>query len=398
MGCFRTGVNLFGDGGKVQDELHPQGTGKRMDLWPWWQNRIARVVPVYYLSSLPGIPLSALGFGQMWFTPFQAVSTLVSNATLSTTLFSFYLGSPLNGPAWTVCTLAVFWLLFPAMLSRAQRMPSAALLSSITFWFWAQCVIGIGLFAAMLLWGAVLPFQVATMHPLSRMPLFWMGVAAGVLRTRASDDGALEWFSSPFTQCSACARCHNQVPQTEVIAGPKAWAEVNWRHSSIIAGVLGACVVLEIAGVQMLAALWAQMFLTLNMLIVIVALTMDGGGSVWTRMLRHPWALALGEVSLSLYLVHFPLIDAFALALHGPVERPEGWAIDTCATRVGASSGAAWQACEDSRAAYFKERRLLPVWGIPIVALASAIATIVVYKYVEVPARTACRAKRVKAA
>lgn len=396
--CLRTGVNLFGDSGVQEGELHPVGTGSRLELWSWWQNRLARILPVYYLTSLPGIPLSALGFGQMGFTPGAIVTTLLGNTFLATTVSFFYLGFPLNGPAWTLSTLAVFWAFFPAMVSRAQRMPSPALLSSIVWWFWIQALLAFCVFFAAVVGGVVLPFQVATMHPIVRLPLFWMGVAAGALRTRATPEGGLPWFRSAHTHCSWCTLLWPEATNPITVTGPAAWEAVLNSHSAIFAGMLVSCALLEVAGVQLLGALWGQLLLALTALVILMALTLDGGRSVWSKILRHPISQWLGWLSFSLYLVHFPVIDAAALWLRGPVQRPSGWGEATCATEVGEASGSAWQACEDERAAYFQDVRSLPLWILPAVTVVSFLAAVGMAQFVEGPCRDACRAPRAPSA
>ncbi len=87
--------------------------------------------------------------------------------------------------AWFVSTIAFWWLLFPAILPRVQRLSDTVLVRGITYCFHLQSVLLLSLFWNLLtpigFWGALI---ISTMHPMTRLPVFLMGVLAGELAVR----------------------------------------------------------------------------------------------------------------------------------------------------------------------------------------------------------------------
>lgn len=167
------------------------GNGKDVSTFDWWRFmylRLVRVLPVYVIANALCYPAFFQGFGA--FDPKD--TSLLINTTLTTfipvaTWLGGFLGMPFDGPAWTVCTLIGMWLFFPSVLRWLANKSDHALLQWIRYFYWIQMIVLIVVFVVLLIvlggnfWPA---FICSTMHPLSRLPVFAMGVAAGILTLR----------------------------------------------------------------------------------------------------------------------------------------------------------------------------------------------------------------------
>jgi len=164
----------------------------------FYQNRFARIGPIYYLANflsylLGDTPTHLLLLinnvlkpvdlgGNFWF---RAILTLT--ATNSWTFLSLGHPSlmPFNTQSWTVTTLSFFYLVFPFLLPSLQSLSTSRLCSLIVFLHHLQslpCLLSIYLSTTPtdLTWST-------TAHPVSRLPVFLMGISAGILRLRGKE-------------------------------------------------------------------------------------------------------------------------------------------------------------------------------------------------------------------
>jgi len=144
-------------------------------------------MPVYWLSILVSIVLWLLNLGDFPFALRTFLPSLATSVLPLTTLFSFLTGSHLaaiNPVGWFVTTMAFFWIFFPRWLPNMQRLSDRALVNVITWGFWLQLLLIQGIYSLMPFVTSIRPFGTATTNPLSRFPLFLMGMAAGVLALR----------------------------------------------------------------------------------------------------------------------------------------------------------------------------------------------------------------------
>jgi peptidoglycan/LPS O-acetylase OafA/YrhL len=117
------------------------------------------------------------------------VTSLRTSLTLSLTNSWFIHGSgltwsPYNFPSWTVTTLTFFYLVFPLLLPAMQRLTTSQL-ASLTVWLhYVQFLPAFCLSAS----SSEQMMKVTTAHPIFRLPVFMMGVAAGLVRLRQEDD------------------------------------------------------------------------------------------------------------------------------------------------------------------------------------------------------------------
>jgi hypothetical protein len=142
---------------------------------------------VYYLCSLAAIPLWVYGFEQPIVLS-SFIPTFVFSFIPLSTLFTWVYWVPvmdLVGPAWFVCTIVVFWIFFPWFLVHAQKLTDQRLVAGIATCFSVQFIVLHVVFNVMAPFLGFWPaFATATMNPISRFPVFLMGVYAGVLASR----------------------------------------------------------------------------------------------------------------------------------------------------------------------------------------------------------------------
>ena len=123
----------------------------KMTYWTFLRNRLVRVAPVYYLMSAVAVPFWLLRFGDADPRNTEAlVGSVVTTATFSSTMFLFCLGSPLDGPAWTVQTFLWLWMFFPEFMKRTRRLTTLALSNLIVYLYWIQFLACFLVFAAFL--------------------------------------------------------------------------------------------------------------------------------------------------------------------------------------------------------------------------------------------------------
>ena len=116
--------------------------------WRFYQNRFARVMPVYYFCTLLAVPQWIFNFTgwDFAFNMFVFITSLIVTIIPLSTLLSplIIMGLavvPINTPSWTICTLIVMWLFFPCCLIRAQRWTDQQLIHQIFWMFFLQFVL-----------------------------------------------------------------------------------------------------------------------------------------------------------------------------------------------------------------------------------------------------------------
>ncbi|CAM9796695.1 unnamed protein product [Phaeothamnion confervicola] len=420
---------------------------KSFDWRRFYRNRLARVGPVYYLLNLAAIPFWFAGFGGVAPDNYSGITSVTIVSLIPTsTVFSFALGSNLDGPAWTVVTLLWLWAYFPRWLPAAQRMTDDQLLRSIIRCYnvqmWLVLVFFYTLFPFVGFWIA---FSTATMNPFVRFPVFLMGVYAGILCAR-HQGGAIPWtkvYCGLFPACPKDAAVQAEalaaaVPTTTTLAGDSSassvgasitsssaqaltsdvvetvadataaaaasvlvlpeseqskWAALTERRSIHLLALtlfVGVCASAAMyAGVNILGGVWLQAIVPFAQLEVVVGLTRDGGASRAAKVLLRPHARWLGKVGMSIYLVHLVLMPYLTWALYGgKLSWPEEFDCD--GLESDGASVAVVDACNDE-VDDWDEARLLPIWGIPVVAVASVGAAAAIFYGFEEPARKMLR-------
>ena len=369
---------------------------KRLTFWSFMNNRLVRVLPVYYLGSLIAIPAWFLGFGdQDPSDVFAMAGVYGTTATLTSTMFLFCLGSPLDGPSWTVQTFVWLWCTFPRFMQRARTMSSADLSKWISNLYWLQLVILLASFLGLYLLtplGFWPSFCFATMHPLSRLPLFLMGIYAGELRVRSGSLSLLSvwpravacFFPTPLCACS----CSLQSAKDGNGDGEvDAWTTRAFNRSL---GLFAATLIVaggnSLAGTNIVGAVWFQAIVPFCQLEIVLALTLQSTSSLLHRALAAPLARFLGKISMTIYLIHYSVIFYVEWGAYG--FRSVVWPANAKRTAQNAKvSGPT----DDSVYVEWEDARQLQLWAIPlVVGITIPIAAAVFYIFEE-PVRTVFR-------
>ena len=372
-------------------------------FWSFYNNRLARVVPMYYLMNLVfALPLWVVGYGDSPIS--DSGGAIGTTLTFSSTLFFFFLGGALDGPAWTVQSFLWLWLTFPWTMRWARGLSSEDLGQWLVHLYNIQLGVLLILFFSLVgvvgFWPA---FCAATMHPVSRWPLFAMGVVAGELLHRTTVDhpqrlpnlGSVwprSWCGHPCRKNGCCGgasggcRCSQccsgagagAPPPLQVISDPqasRAEQQEYWtaKAYSVAGGLTGTTLFISFVdrlarspvdgSGGILGAVWFQALVPFAQLELIVALTQMNPDTALYRALTTPLALFLGEISMSVYLTHFPVIWLVCLGNNNFAARE--WP-----TTTPTADDPLWVA--------WYVQKLLPLWGIPlVVAITIPLATAV---------------------
>jgi len=357
----------------------------------FYQRRIARTLPLYYLTNLLCVPLVYLGHSSIQKGTSGEIIAYVLTAFVSTT----WLGLPivLNGPSWFVSTIWFFYWIFPSLLPRLQRLTNSQKQKWIRRCYWIQMGIAVLLH---LVWTLAIPdidgmsgigFYFATFWPPSRLPVFVMGVLAGLLRK----DGI------PVIESQSTRTAEQWALQSDLSA------------LSMLALLIGVTVLHNWPFESVLAepGFWLQLVLPWWMLQMISALTFDEGKSRAYRLLSGKMAIELGRISYALYLIHEPLRQFLCWFINGTVTVPHCDSLDVVHTGCRSQMfGCDWydfgrntnskdtgNPC-DMEWMEFEASQQLPVWLMPILWAFSLLFARVLNRLIEEPTRKWLRPRK----
>jgi peptidoglycan/LPS O-acetylase OafA/YrhL len=317
----------------------------RFEVKHFYRNRFARIAPVYYVVMLIALPLAV--FGRGWVSPSDIGWVFMTN------LFAVQMWSslpPLSfaGPAWTVSTLAFFYLVFPWLLRWHQNQTDRDLNRWIKILAVVQAVVFFALSFAIDLVDSWWAFWASHAWPISRLPVFDMGLVAGLLmlrQDRPDRDTTVSVMGVSIDQ-------------------KKRWARrVDWHAGTFVFFVIGLSALQVAVGIDLLGSWWMQGVFPYAILVIIVGLSMTSRETIsyTQRLLNRPTLLFLGRISLALYLVHEPIIQYVA------------WA---------ARPAQAWSFTMP-----------MPLWGIAIVLPLSLVLATLLERTIETPARNFIRVR-----
>lgn len=365
----------------------------------WWRdflyNRVVRTTPVYWICLVLAIPLTAAGFGMIDPTDFAlfAKSLVTSSIPVSTWGFG---GRPLNAPGWTMATLWFFWVLFPTILGYLKKFEDRQLLRVIQISFLLQ----MGLFFVFYTLGMQhLPsihkaFTVATIMPYSRIFVFIMGVAAGILCRRYKDKPSetLPWFQTSGN--------FFPVDWINPLGPPLQGDKVNFTGNAVMQSVSILILTLIFSvwntfSPTLNANAWFQIFNIWAQLDIMICLVQSRGTTSCSHVLRHPVVLWLGDLSMSIYLVHWPIIYTLTWLAHGSSLPWPAWKsvadMIICAVEDASFDNV------PAEVAVFLHNRKMPEWGLLVVPVVSIFCAWILFQYVEEPVRKAWKSKGKKA-
>lgn len=391
-----------GNDAAMEEEKNNQTTPQLSPIGKYFYNRIIRVIPVYFICTCEAIPPTLYGYGNL--DPkdsFSMISSFVQSFIPTSTWTLFLAGIPLDGPGWTIATLYFFWLCFPWLLKHYMQKSDDELLTSIVRCFFTQLLIIVILFPLLLIIGyESLAFWVPTAFPPCRLPVFIMGMNAGLLCVRHAGSEKIPWFSQSGTfipwhfwywgGCTCCSGGHKPVNAVDAEAGSthcpspivQISYDVNFNQTCFQQAIKLLCITLlwtiltaTIGDISSNA--WFQGLNVFAQLDLIVGLARVGGRSLCSKVLRHPVVLWYGELSMALYLVHEPLIYYFCWFQNGL--RTLNWpANQTCDTNDSQ--------CQDELNHFTHLRRMEP-WGIAIILPIATVLACLLYYGVEEPIR-----------
>jgi len=263
-------------------------------------------------------------------------------------------------------------------------------------------------------WGLLLvffegqAFWAATAWPVSRLPVFIMGMLAGIqeLRYREDPDGFLDpnvnqiflhdWI--PWGFCWTKKQLENAKPTKER-------TERIWRRRvDLNTFLITFLIVLTIAGE--VPGFWTnklntfgQVMLVHMMLMVIAGLARDGGRSFLGRLCRSTIVQFLGTISMTLYLLHLDFPRYFLIGINGLYpEEANGTCIEF--GKVMAERNLSWvpedwpELLEINSCIHpWYYNKAIEVGMIPLFMLATPAAAWIIHYYFEEPMRRLLRAK-----
>ncbi len=315
------------------------------DTRRYYRNRIARIAPVYYATMMLALPLAVYGYG--WVSPSNMGWAFATNL-FAVQMWSSFPPLSFVGPAWTISTLAFFYLLFPWLLRWHQGQSDRTLNRWIVILALLQGVVFFGVSVVIEPVDRWWAFWASHAWPISRLPVFDMGLVTGLLLLRqrgAADVGAVSVMGVPTDQKPRWAR------------------RVDGHAATFVAFVVGLSALQVAGGIDLLGSWWMQGIFPYGILVIIVGLSVTGreADSFTQRLLSRPLFLFLGRISLALYLVHEPIIQYVAWAA-----RPEqAWSFDMP----------------------------LPLWGGVVVLPVSLVLATLLERMVETPARNYFKAR-----
>lgn len=402
-------------------------TGLGNNKISFYRNRFARVYPTYMVGNLVALPLWFYGFGlvpssRVW--GFGVFGGIANNLALSIIPISSLICSlPIDAPGWTIATLAVMWLIFPFHLPSLQNKSNAQLLELIVRCYYIQLILGVVLFIVIIPFGGgYIAFSASTMNPISRYPIFLMGVCAGLLSLRqsAEDDNSdssidakpLDYWPSSrvdlFPRLGCCSTQTNKIGDDSCSTIDRGIYWVNRTYSlslyifllTVTISILDAIARYAFgSSAGLLGNWWLQLVVPFVQLEILIGLVLETKTeSTVRRILTSQVAQYLGKMSMSLYLIHWVVIYYVCLTLNGfdildwPYDSLDKITHSQCEDDYGEDDGLE-SACKDD-VDDFDRKRLIPMWSIPLVIAISFALSVALYYAVECPGRNLLKTKK----
>ena len=322
-----------------------QGEDIQFTYGSYFRNRFARIAPIYYLSQLMFIPAfmftqhPAFHHGQE-----TLYSTVLFTVTCTNTWFYPFSNLPFVLSSWTINTFFFFYLIFPIVLPKIQKFTDTQMARGLVLFFWLQLIpfTILSIFTPHYSWAY-------TINPVSRLPVFLMGVIAGLQNIRHTED-QVEFIDPNLHRLWI----HNILPwgvmggnktfkrldvEQEKEDAVKVWSKRVDQGSGLIlvytVGVMVTGVILgkyfqeEINIVSFID--WnplgnlGQLLLVHQYLMVIVGLTRDQGTSYLSWLCTTRLCQFFGLISMTLYLIHqdMPLYLLWPLHPHAQFDPQE---------------------------------------------------------------------------
>jgi peptidoglycan/LPS O-acetylase OafA/YrhL len=363
-------------------------------------NRLLRVLPVYYLCNLITIPAVLHGYGRLNPDKSELLrNTMITTFIPTSSWFGFLYGVPLDVAAWTVQTLIACWLCFPFILRYLHSWTDTQLLATIRWFYWIQfwiCFVGT-FFLLPRLELKMAAFCFGTMSPYSRIWCFVMGMAAGILCLRYRDQEFMPWFTDstwfvPVRSLFSSSPWHNKFTA-------KYFENTMFQQTYMILFATCSVTILDAilrrrneSGRGLMGAIWFQALVPFCQLNIMISMTRHHLSSnvstvptnLISRVLRHPVTMWLGELSMSIYLLHFPIQYYVLWILRGKSHLQ--WPSDIrFASQYNKQTVAACIQAGTCPDASFYDDISWPQWSFIVLPILSILIAWLLYNWIEKP-------------
>jgi peptidoglycan/LPS O-acetylase OafA/YrhL len=238
----------------------------------------------------------------------------------------------------------------------------------------------------------------------------YSGDESSLAEDHPEEVSTLPWFPATWTlipyrySCLCC--CSNNAQSVKLISNKVDFAKtITWRSIQLLTGTL-LLTALQASGLYIAGNIWFQFINVYAQLDILVAFCQHGSHlfvispqrpsksikTHWTvtaaqyavRLLRHPWSQWFGELSMSLYMVHWPVIFYACWFQHGSLLH---WPHTLNCSEEYVDDDQLQSQCQNEVDA-FNQARTLQYWMIPVIALVAIGLASLLYYGVEVPVRT----------
>ena len=323
----------------------------------FYLRRIARTVPLYYLSNLIVEPLVFFGYSSLVSPGIMNYISILTTLTITGSWFGPFI---LNLPSWFVSTIWFFYWIFPSLIPKLQKYSVSKMKSWIIYHYIIQIITGAAIFIGFQMVPGLndFAFNISTMWPPSRLPIFIMGILCGLLRNNGYEtrNSLINYTKQDWNRyCNYLCLGLNLA---------------------LIIGVIVEAVTNGVVNIE----LWLQLIIVWFQMEFVYSLTCCDG--ITYKILTNKLCIFFGRISYSLYLIHFPIIGYICFILNGKQSMP------SCSYNDIDDD----PECNDQWSSFLKNR-LQPIWCIPIHCVMSLIIAVILNRYFEEPLRKWLRPK-----
>ncbi|CAE7245112.1 unnamed protein product [Symbiodinium sp. CCMP2592] len=285
----------------------------KLNACQFWARRLVRLAPTYFLTNAIGVALKA-AFSTEEFQAFTASQYVQSVLGLTSWSFVAPVG---NGLTWTISTMLFFYLCFPLLGPAVQRVPLAGLRALAWTMYVVQGVL------MMLGFAFNTPGYWIRMWPPVRLPIFVMGICAGLSRVRGEQHRAAQADS-----------CQTPVSRRDVPleVGSKWGIEAclpDWVWVLLWTGLtLYGTTITFLCSVNLRFRFTLEVVFPMIFYEFILAITSPTAeGACLVRFFRSKPMRFLGDISMCAYMIHMLLGEVLGYATGTQTGRWPWWTL-----------------------------------------------------------------------
>jgi peptidoglycan/LPS O-acetylase OafA/YrhL len=286
-----------------QEVTETKTEGSLFDSKRFWAKRVARLLPIYYLTNIIALPIKLMSYP-------TAASAIPEFVVTMLMLTSWSLMGPTNGVLWTISTMAFFYVVFPFLEPVLQKLNSVQKFESLAK---KMYLLQIGFFfAVMILYTAVLKVPLTDKNnfyywtwrffPLCRLPVFIMGCCLGhsvLILAKGGDE----------YDCYLLCCCSAKNSTRPYVAGLLIW-------TLAIIGFAAIGLIAYSGAFRVLGEVFSPMLFYDLILLMLKPKTKGTEMSLTERFLRIAPLQFLGRISYSFYACHFVVIQYLGLLIY----------------------------------------------------------------------------------